>query len=334
MTSTSDPLASIDIPAAARRLEGVVERTPLRPFPGEVPDPRVELRLKLECEQLVRAFKARGAWNQVSQLDARQRAAGVVATSSGNHATALAWAAHRAGVKATVYMPQDAYPNKIAACRSHGAEVVLCPTRAACEQACAEAVARGATLVHPYDALRTIEGAGTVGLELLAQWPEVEVVVVPTGGGGLLSGVAMAVRGARGRAVPSPVTIIGVEPAGAPKMTRALAKGEVVHLERIETKVQGLCPPHVGRLTLEAVRRHVDQVETLDDAPILAAQRRLVLEGGWTVEPAGAAAVALVLAGKLPARLLEGRSAANRLRVAAVVSGGNPDPAQLEAVRR
>lgn len=329
-TTTSDPLASIDIPAAARRLEGVVERTPLVPFPGELPDARVELRLKLECEQRVRAFKARGAWNQVSQLDPRQRAAGVVATSSGNHATALAWAAHRAGVKATVYMPQDAYPNKIAACRSHGAEVVLCPTRAACEQACAEAVARGATLVHPYDALRTIEGAGTVGLELLAQWPEVEVVVVPTGGGGLLSGVAMAVRGARGRAV----TVVGVEPAGAPKMTRALAKGEVVHLEKIETKVQGLCPPHVGRLTLEAVRRHVDRVETLDDAPILAAQRRLVLEGGWTVEPAGAAAVALVLSGRLPAPLLEGRTAKDPLRVAAVVSGGNPDPAQLEAVRR
>lgn len=322
-----DELDAIDLDAAARRLDGVVKRTPLVPF--DAGDLRVALRLKLECLQETGAFKARGAWNQLARLDERQRAAGVVTTSSGNHAKALAWAAGRAGVKCTVCMPADAYPNKVQACRDAGAEVVLCPTRGDAERACAERVEAGAVLVHPYDSSRTIEGAGTVGAELAQDWPEVEVVVVPTGGGGLLSGTALAIRRALGK---GPL-VVGVEPAGAPKMTRALAAGTVVTLDQITTKVQGLCPPRVGKLTLEMVRRHVDQVVTLEDAPILAAQRRLVLEGGWTVEPAGAAAAAWVFEGRLPAPLLDGRTAADPLRVACVVSGGNPDPEQLAAIR-
>ncbi len=322
---------------AAARLAGAVRRTPLVRFATGAGGPTgVELRLKLECLQETGAFKARGAWNQVCQLTAAERARGVVTASSGNHAGALAWAAARAGVPCVVCMPADAYPNKVEACRRHGAEVLLLPTRAEAEAACAARAAAGAVVVPPYDHARTIEGASTVGLELLedagAGWP-VDVVVVPVGGGGLLAGVALALHEAFADAPPDGPgrrpRLVGVEPAGAPKMTRALAAGAPVTLERIETTVQGLCPPRVGHLTLAAARTLVDRVVTLDDAAILRAQARLVREGGWTVEPAGAAAAALVLEGGLAAALPGLRPPGRPLHVVAVVSGGNPDPAQL-----
>jgi threonine dehydratase len=318
---------SIRIAAAVPRLAGVVRRTPLERF--DAGDARVELRCKLECLQEAGAFKARGAWNQVAQLTAAERAAGVVTTSSGNHGKALAWAAQRAGVRATVVMPSDAYPNKIQACRDFGAEVVLAPTRAEAERECAGRVKAGATLVHPYDAARTVEGAGTVALEIAEQWPEVEVVLVPVGGGGLVSGVALGIRQTLGRRV----RVAGIEPEGAPSLTLGLARGEPVMLERIASKVQGLCPPYSGALNIAICAEHVDRVFTLSDAEILAAQRELVVRGGWVVEPAGAAGAALVLAGKLPSEWLAGRGAANPLRVCAVVSGGNPDPAQFASLR-
>lgn len=318
---------SISFAAAAQRLRGVVKRTPLVPF--DVGDERIELRLKLECLQETGAFKARGAWNQISQLSAAERAAGVVTTSSGNHGKALAWAAQRAGVRCTVVMPADAYRNKIDACREFGAEVVLGETRALCEKLCAERVAAGATLVHPFDAARTIEGAGTVGVEIAEDWPEVDVVVVPVGGGGLLAGTSLALRerlGAR-------LLILGAEPEGAPSMKLSLERGQAVALERITTKVQGLCPPYSGKLNTQICGRTVDSVVLLSDPQIFAAQAELVLRGGWVVEPAGACSVAAVLTGKLPQLALLGRSIASPVRVVAVVSGGNPDPDQLARLR-
>jgi threonine dehydratase len=169
--SVLEELSRIDVAAAARRLQGVVRRTPLQPFPTR--EPRIELRLKLECLQETNSFKARGAWNQIVQLTPAQRAAGVVATSSGNHGRAVAWAARRAGVKAAILMPQNTYPNKIEACRAAGAEVVLFPEREGAERECARRVAAGAVLVHPFKAARTFEGAGTVGLAIAEDWPEV-----------------------------------------------------------------------------------------------------------------------------------------------------------------
>jgi threonine dehydratase len=323
----SHPIDSISFAAAAERLRGVVRRTPLVPF--DVGDERIELRLKLECLQETGAFKARGAWNQISQLSAAERAAGVVTVSSGNHGKALSWAAQRAGVRCTVVMPADAYRNKIEACREFGAEVVLGETRAQCELLCAERVAAGATLVHPYDAARTIEGAGTVGLEIAEEWPEVDVVVVPVGGGGLLAGSSLALRQTLG----SRLLIVGCEPEGAPSMKLSLERGHAVALERITTKVQGLCPPHSGKLNTEICGRTVDSVVLMSDLQIYAAQAELVLRGGWTVEPAGACSVAVVLQGKLPQLALRGRSISNPVRVVAVVSGGNPDPDQLARLR-
>jgi threonine dehydratase len=318
-------MATIDIRAAAQRLAGVVRTTELRS--QAVPDERIELRLKLECEQETRSFKARGAWNQVSQLTAAERARGVVTTSSGNHGRALAWAARRAGVPATIVMPAGTYPNKIEACRAEGAEVVLLPTRQEAEAECARRVAAGAVLVHPYKQARTIEGAGTVGLELAQQWPEVEVALFPAGGGGLVAGSALALVQSLGERVQ----VIGVEPEGAPNLTGSLEAGAVVPLARIDTVVQGLCPLDTGELNLALAERFLAGTILLTDDEIHAAQREL-LRAGLTVEPAGAAAFAAVWHGALPPELLEGRSASDPLRVAAVISGGNPDPAQVAAL--
>jgi threonine dehydratase len=226
-------------------------------------------------------------------------------------------------------MPADAYPNKIQACRDEGAEVVLCPTREAAEAACAQHLERGAVLVHPYDAARTMEGAGTVGLEIAEDWPEVDVAIFPCGGGGLLGGSSLALR----RALGQRVYLIGCEPEGAPSMARGVAAGRQVDLVAITTRVQGLCPLNSGALPIAVVAQLVDRLLTLDDEAIFAAQAHLVRSAPWPVEPAGAAAFAVVHAGRLPEELLEGRSAKHPLRVAAVVSGANADPAQLEALR-
>jgi threonine dehydratase len=319
-------LARIDVRAAARRLAGVVRETPLQPFP--LPDARLALRLKLENQQETNSFKARGAWNQISQLTATERAAGVVTTSSGNHGRAVAWAARRAGIRATIVMPQGTYPNKIEACRAEGAEVVLLPTRQEAEAECARRVVAGAVLVHPYKQARTIEGAGTVGLELARQWPEVEVVLFPAGGGGLVAGSALAIA----TELSERVQVIAVEPEGAPNLTEALEAGAVVTLEKITTSVQGLCPLDTGELNLALAERFLRGTILLSDEEIFAGQKVLV-RSGLTVEPAGAAAFAAVLSGALPEELLEGRTAANPLRVVAVLSGGNPDPAQLAGLR-
>jgi len=184
------------------------------------------------------------------------------------------------------------------------------------------------TLVHPYDAERTIQGAGTVGLEIAEQWPEVDVVVVPVGGGGLVSGTSLALRQSLG----DRVFIVGAEPKGAPSLTRGLAAGKPAMLEKIESKVQGLTPLYSGQINIDIARAAVDEVVLFEDEAAFAGQKRLV-EQGEVAEPAGAAAVGLVLAGLLPPRILEGRSASKPLRVVCVVSGGNPDPAQLESVR-
>jgi threonine dehydratase len=307
---------SILIGEAAERLRGVVRRTPLQPFDSG--DPRIELRLKLENRQETGAFKARGAWNQIAQLSEAQRKAGVVCASSGNHGKALAWAAQRAGVRATIVMPANAYANKVQACRDFGAEVLLFPTREEAEREVERRVQAGTVLVHPYDAARTLEGAGTVGLEIAQDWPEVEAVVIPVGGGGLLAGSALALR----RELGERVRIYGAEPEGAATLTRGLERGAPVVLESITSKVQGLTPLFCGQINIDIARATLDGVFALSDTRIFAAQKRLVA-AGETVEPAGAAACAAVFMGALLV-------SAKGLRVAAVVSGGNADPAQLQ----
>lgn len=318
--------ATIDIHKAAQRLRGVTRLTPLEPL--DLGDPRIEVRLKLECLQETNSFKSRGAWNHISQLPASAKQAGVVATSSGNHGRAVAWAAARAGLPATIFMPDNVYPNKLAACRAEGAEVVLSSARAECEALCAAAIARGAHEVHPYDAQKTIEGAGSVGLEIAQQWPAVELVFVPCGGGGLLAGVSLAIA----RELGDEVAVFGVEPEGSTNMSSAMEAGQPVDIDPITTRVQGLCPINTGALNLAICNRHVEGMVALEDEEIFAGQRRLV-QAGYTVEPAGGAGLGAVLAGAISEELLEGRHGSNPLRIVCVVTGGNPDPEQLESLR-
>ncbi len=315
--------------AARERIAGHVRRTPLVRFP--ISERRVDLRLKLECLQIGGAFKARGAWNQIALLDERSRAAGVTTASSGNHGKALAWAAARAGIRARIHMPASAYSSKIEACRDYGAEVCLAPDRLAAEQASAEDERAGLVPIHPYDAEGTLAGAGTAALEVLEAWPEVDVLIVPVGGGGLLAGSALALAAAAGRAgAPrSGTRLVAAEPEGAPGLARALEAGEPVELARIESEIQGLTPPRAGRLNHRVAADALDRLVPLSDREILDAWGALVLLGGWTVEPAGAAAAAVVLGARLPEAWLAGRSQGDPLRVAAVVSGGNPEPSAI-----
>lgn len=330
-SQAEDAFGSIDFEAAAARIASHTVRTPLVSLPCD--DPRIDLRGKMENRQVTGAFKARGACNNMACLSEQERARGVVASSSGNHGRALAWAARIAGVRATIVMPGNAYPNKIEACRAEGAEVVLAKDRIDADVVTAQLAAEGRTLIHPYDRRGTVEGAGTVGWELAQDWPELEVVLICVGGGGLSAGSSLALRRALGQAI----RIYGVEPIGSPSMRDGLSAGEPVVLEEITTEVQGLCPPASGALNIAICSTTLDGVLTPDDAAIFAAQRRLVnQEPGWNaevVEPAGACAYSAVLAGLLPEELLAGRSAEHPLRVAVTISGGNPDPAQLAAMR-
>ncbi len=314
--------------AARERLRGVLEATQL--VEVDAGNPLLSVRLKLECNQETGAFKARGAWNQISQLTPSQLARGVVTASSGNHGKALSWAASRAGARATICMPSNAYRSKIEACREFGAEVVLCEDRAAADRAAAERAEAGAVEIPPYDSERTLHGQGTVALEVFEQWPEAEVLVVPIGGGGLLAGCSLVVAARRAAGVDT--QLFGVEPEGAAAMLTSFEAGRALPLERVDSQIQGLTPPRAGAIPFSVAQPHVNRVLALSDAKILEAQHALVHSLDLPVEPAGAASYALVREGLLT-ELLAGRSAADPLRVVCVVTGGNPDPEQLAAVR-
>ncbi|MGD2016739.1 MAG: pyridoxal-phosphate dependent enzyme [Planctomycetota bacterium] len=331
----------LDFEAAASRIGEVVPPTPLVPLPGSIPGV-FDLRGKMENRQVTGSFKARGALNNMLRLTEEERALGVVASSSGNHGRALAWAARRVGVAAAVVMPEDAYPNKIEACRAEEAEVVLAPDRWQADVVAERMAGEGRLWVHPYDRPGTVEGAGTVGLELAADWPEVEVVVVCIGGGGLSAGSALALR----RSLGAGVVILGAEPVGAAAMVAAQRAGRSVHLDTITSQVQGLTTTYAGHLNVEVCRATLDGIITVDDEAILAAQRRLVNPeeaAGWSgevVEPAGAAAYAAALSDDLcelvtAARERRGLSTepCGAMGVAVTISGGNPAPDQLEAQR-
>lgn len=322
-------LAPEALAAAATAIAPFVKRTPLVRF--DAGDPRVELRLKLENRQATGAFKARGATLHALRFDRAGGAPGLVACSSGNHAKALAWAGRVHGVPVRVYMPANSYASKIAACRELGADVVLTPSRAEADAAVVRAVEEeGWIAAPPYDCAVTVAGQASVGLEVLEQWPEIDLFVAPIGGGGMLAGIALAFAGAA-PTERGPRRVLGVEPIGAAGMTTALANGAPSAVE-ITSAIQGLTPPGAGRVGYAIASHHVARVDTIDDETVLRAQARLVRETGEDVEPAGAAATARVLAG-LPPEWLEPRSPRDPLRVAAIVCGGNADPAQLAALR-
>lgn len=276
----------------------------------------------LKCESLQKtgSFKVRGALNAVAALDASARIRGVVTFSAGNHAQALAWAATSLGVGCTVVMPATASESKAAASAAYGAEVIRHGDGAAAYVRAMELAAeRGLTFVHPFDQLDVMAGAGTVGLEILDQRPDVDLIVVPIGGGGLLAGVAAAVRQTHPR-----VTLIGVEPAGANAMRQSLDAGHAVRLDRVDTIADGLAAPFAGELTFPIIRDLVDDVVTVTDQEIASAMSLLLTRAKLLVEPAGAAATAALLAGRVPAK--------DHRHVVTILSGGNVDLDRLKTL--
>ena len=306
-----------EIESAARRLNGVAVATPL--LYADFVSEEVGAQVRLKCENLQRAgsFKIRGAYNFVSQLSDDQVSAGIITYSSGNHAQAVALAGKLRGVRVVVVMPTTAPKIKRDGAQRLGAEVVFEGTTSVERMARAEEIAaeEGLAIVPPFDHRHIIAGQGTVGLEIARDWPDVDVVLAPIGGGGLASGVAAAVK----RMLPA-TRVIGVEPEGAASMRRALDAGAPQLLGEIDTIADGLAPVIAGELTFEHARDLMDDVVTVDDDSIRRATAVLVDRHKLVVEYSGAATTAALLARKVD---IEGR------RVAAVVSGGNLDPSIL-----
>jgi threonine dehydratase len=296
-----------EIREAAARIAGVARRTPLIDLGGVNGEPA--FAIKCENMQPAGAFKIRGAYNMLAQLSPEARGAGVITYSSGNHGQAVALAAQLLGLTAVVVMPETAPRVKVAGAERLGAEVQFAGTTVLDRKAWAEseAAARGLTMVPPFDHPWIIAGQGTCGLEIVEQCPSVATVYVPMGGGGLISGIAVAVKALR------PATrIVGVEPVGAPKMTASRAAGHPVTLPRTSSIADGLLSVRPGDLTFAHVQALVDDMVTVDDGQIAAAIKWLFDNAKTVAEPSGAASVAAVL---------RDRAAADG--VVAIISGGN-----------
>jgi len=307
--------------AAQERIAGKVHRTPL--LSADSLGRRVGVRLFLKCENLQKtgSFKPRGALNKVLSLSSAERSKGIVTVSAGNHAQAVAWAARLVGAPCAVVMPSDAPRSKIDAVRGYGAKIVFHDDRGTLFVKLAEVRdARGMTFVHPFDDPVVLAGAGTVGLEIVEDLPEVDLVIVPVGGGGLLGGVATAIKFLR------PETrVIAVELAAGPGLAPALAAGKPVPVSRpTGTLADGMTPPFVGALPLAIARRLGVELAVVTEDEIAAAMRELATRAKLVAEGSGAAATAALLSGGITVR--PGST------VVAIVSGGNVDLDRLGAV--
>jgi threonine dehydratase len=309
-----------EIRAAAARIAGKVHRTPL--FSSHQIGDMAGVRLHLKCENLQKtgSFKVRGALNKILSLRDEDRARGLVTVSAGNHAAAVAWGAKVAGCTAVVVMPSDAPQSKIDAVRGYGAEIVLHDDRATLfDKLEEERVARALTFVHPFDCPVVLAGAGTTGLEIAEELPDVEVAIVPVGGGGLMGGVASALK----QLLPG-VRVVAVELAGGPGLAPALVAGKPIHVKRPATLADGMTPPFVGALPLAIAQEAIDDLVTVTEEQIVHAMKLLMTRAKLYVEASGAAATAALLAGKV--RVDVGK------KVVALVSGGNVDLSRVAAV--
>jgi len=302
----SDPPNLKDIEDAARRIAGVASRTPLVESPSLSRQAGRDIYLKLECFQPIKVFKIRGAYNKISQLDERS----VVAASSGNHGIAVAYSCHLLGKKCTVVVPETAVEEKVNTILEYGAEVVRFGRLSGERELKGREIARvaGSAFVHPFNDPDVIAGQGTCGLEIAQQLDEFDSVLVPVGGGGLISGISTSLKGLKPEA-----KVFGVEPQGAPKLSAALRAKKVVTIAAPDSIADGLIPSALGELTYKACSRNVDGAFTVSDNEILRATRAMVREARIIAEPSGAAALAPLLSGpKVPGE-----------RVVVVVSGGN-----------
>jgi threonine dehydratase len=281
-----------------------------------------DVRLKAELFQRTGSYKIRGPLNKFPQLSDQERQRGVICSSAGNHAQGVALAARIHGIKAVVCMAANATPSKVEATRAYGAEVVLHGSiwDEANDRARELVAERGYTYIHPFDDIQLIGGQGTVGLEIAQDWPEVDVVVVPIGGGGLISGISMAIKAHNPKA-----RVIGVESSGAPGMQRSVETGAVVTLDRVDCIIDGLRVKRVGDLTFQVVRDFVDEIVTLPDEAIFEAVVWIMHYAKLVPEGAAASPVAALLAGLIKAPAGS--------RVAVVLSGGNVNLDQLRGLR-
>jgi threonine dehydratase len=302
-----------DVLAAARRLDGVVHQTPVAKT--RALDNMLDAHFFIKCENLQRmgAFKFRGAYNRLVQLTPEQRAHGVVAYSSGNHAQGVALAAQLLEIPATIVMPRDAPQSKLAATRGYGADVVLYErseeNRAVIAQRLCER--NGSTLVPPYDDERIIAGAGTAALELLEEAEKLDMIVAPVGGGGLMSGTSLAAHG-----VDENIELWGVEPETGDDVRQSFERGEPVMISVPKTIADGLQTQAPSQLTFSIMREHVRGIATVSDDDLRDAMRYAFERMKLVIEPSGAAALAAVMAGKLD---VAGK------RVGIIISGGNVD---------
>ncbi len=306
------------IVAAQKVIAGRLHHTPVMGSTSLSRRLGVNLFFKMELFQKTGSFKPRGVLNKLQHLTPQEKARGVITLSAGNHAQALAYAATFSGIRSTVVMPSGSIQGKIEATKGYGGEVILTEGNLL-EECLRIQEERGLTLIHPFDDPLIIAGAGTVGMEILEDLPDVEAVIVGIGGGGLISGVATAIKSQK------PATrIIGVEPVGAPGMTRSLQSGAPVHLDRIQTIADGLAAPFAGKYTLAHVQKYVDEIVLVSDEEIIEAMVLLLERCKVVAEPAAAATLAPLLAQK-------GGIAAGTT-VVCLLSGGNIDRQRLRSI--
>jgi threo-3-hydroxy-L-aspartate ammonia-lyase len=306
------PVGFEDVRAAARRLSGVAHRTPVAT--SQTLNARVGGEVFLKCENLQRggAFKFRGAYNRLAQLDELERKRGVVAFSSGNHAQGVALAAKLLGAPATIVMPSDAPEGKVQATRSYGAEIIFYERTSEDRDAIAQRIARerGGTLVPPFDDERIVAGAGTAVLELLEE-TALDAIVVPVGGGGLFAGSCIS-----GTAMSPGIALWGVEPETGNDFARSFERGERVSIDVPKTIADGLQTTSPGAITFPIVREHARGILTVTDRQLCEAMRFAFERMKLVIEPSGAAALAAALSGRLPERYR---------KIGVIVSGGNVD---------
>jgi len=316
------PLSLDEFEAAYCRVSPHIHHTPLVTSRMLSERTGFDVRLKAEMFQRTGSYKIRGPLNKFTYLTDDERARGVVCSSAGNHAQGVALAARIHGIRAVVVMAENATPSKVAATRGYGAEVVLHGSiwDDANEKARELVRERGLTYVHPFDDLQLIAGQGTLGLEIIRDWAEADILVVPIGGGGLISGVAMAAK-----AVKPSVKVIGVESSDAPGMQESVRLGHVVTLERVDCIIDGLRVKRVGDVTFDVVRRYVDEIVALPDTRIFDAMIWIMSHAKLVVEGAAAAPVGALLEGLI--------QAPPGTRVACVLSGGNVNLDQIRGLR-
>jgi threonine dehydratase len=318
--TTKPPVSLESIRGAAERIRQYAVHTPLLHQLKLGKAQGADLFLKAENLQRVGAFKFRGAFNTLSRLRAEESPAHVITSSSGNHGQAVAAAGQILGIRVTVVMPENAVQVKVDAVRGYGGIVEFAGTTSPEREARAQDIGRasGGTVIGSFDDARIIDGQGTIGLEIIESLPGVDVILVPVGGGGMISGIATAAK-----ALKPDVRIIGVEPEGASDAYQSLRSGTRVRIDRIDTIADGLRTSSPGVLNFEIMRRLVDEIVLVSDDGIRDAMRALAFDAKLTVEPSGAVAVAGLQSGQVA---VEGKT------VVAVISGGNADPQAYAAI--